>query len=111
MVCDERSMATQYLFGPLPATDVKMHEALLFALQPGVHRRAWCAVNDHCSDGKLVWQTKRCVLMEPVMQVSSRGTNLEHSFDRELTHATLDPKPPLDVEVDLKGVDWLHFTG
>ena len=58
-----------------------------------------------------MWQTKRLVLMEPVMQVSSRGTNLEQSFDRELTHTAADPKPPLDVDVSLGGVDWLHFTG
>lgn len=49
--------------------------------------------------------------MEPIMQVSSRGINLEHSVDRELSHAAADPKPSLDVEVDLKGADWLHFTG
>lgn len=49
--------------------------------------------------------------MEPVMQVDSRGTNLEYSFDRELTHVAAKPKIPLDVEVDLAGVDWLHFTG
>lgn len=58
-----------------------------------------------------MWQTKRLVLMEPVMQVSSRGTNLEQSFDRDLTHIAADPKPPLDVDVNLGGVDWLHFTG
>ena len=80
-------------------------------MQSGVHRRAWCAVNDHCSDGGLAWRTKHCILMEPVMQVSSRGTNLEHSFDKEMIHAAADAQVLSEVEVDLTGVDWLHFTG
>lgn len=84
---------------------------VLHAMQPGVHRRAWCAVNDHCSEGGPVWRTKHCILMEPVMQVSSRGTNLEQSFDRELAHVAAEPTLPSGVQVHLGGVDWLHFTG
>ena len=77
-------------------------------VQPGVHRRAWCAVNDHCGDQGLVWRCKNCILMEPVMQVPSRGTNLQGTFQSAATPA---PRTQLDVQVDLRGVDWLHFKG
>ncbi|KAL3155815.1 hypothetical protein ABBQ32_012827 [Trebouxia sp. C0010 RCD-2024] len=75
---------------------------------PGVHRRAWCAVNDHCGDKGPVWRCKNCILMEPVMQVPSRGTNLQGTFQSATTPA---PAKQLDVQVDLGGVDWLHFKG
>ena len=78
------------------------------AMQPGVHRRAWCAVNDHCSNKGPVWRCKNCILMEPVMQVPSRGTNLQATFQSAATPA---PGIQLDVQVDLRGVDWLQFKG
>lgn len=82
---------------------------MVFALlQPGVHRRAWCAVNDYCGDKGPVWRCKNCILMEPVMQVPSRGTNLQGTFQSATTPA---PARQLDVQVDLRGVDWLHFKG
>ena len=77
-------------------------------MQPGIHRRAWCAVNDHCSDKGPVWRTKRCILMEAIMEVPSRGTDLQQSFDSAATAAPIRGPP---VDVDLGGVDWLHFTG
>ena len=77
-------------------------------VQPGVHRRAWCAVNDHCSDTGPVWQSKHCILMEPVMEVPSRGTNLQEVF---CSAAMAPPVSNPSVHVDLKGVDWLHFKG
>lgn len=75
---------------------------------PGVHRRAWCAVNDHCSDTGPVWQSRHCILMEPVMEVPSRGTNLQEVF---CSAAMAPPVRNPSVYVDLKGVDWLHFKG
>ena len=77
-------------------------------MQPGVHRRAWCAVNDHCSDQGPVWRCKNCILMEPVMQVPSRGTNLQGTFH---SAATPGPARQLDVQVELRGVNWLQFKG
>ena len=65
-------------------------------------------MNDHCSDKGPVWRCKKCVLMEPVMQVPSRGTNLQGTFQSAATPA---PRRHLDVQVDLRGVDWLHFKG
>lgn len=75
---------------------------------PGVHRRAWFAVNDYCSNKGPVWRAKNCTLMEPVMQVPSRGTNLQESFLSTKTAAPADGPP---VHVDLRGVDWLKFKG
>ncbi|DBA67866.1 TPA: hypothetical protein ACH3X2_014210 [Trebouxia sp. C0005] len=75
---------------------------------PGVHRRAWCAVNDHCSDSGPVWRSRHCILMEPVMEVPSRGTNLQEVF---CSAATAPPVGNPSVHVDLKGVDWLRFQG
>ena len=46
--------------------------------------------------------------MEPVMQVPSRGTNLQGTFQSAVTPA---PGRQLDVQVDLRGVDWLQFKG
>ena len=46
--------------------------------------------------------------MEPVMQVPSRGTNLQGTFQSAATPAS---SRLLDVQVDLRGVDWLHFKG
>ena len=77
-------------------------------MQPGVHRRAWFAVNDYCSNKGPVWRAKNCTLMEPVMQVPSRGTNLQESFLSTKTAAPADGPP---VHVDLCGVDWLKFKG
>ena len=65
-------------------------------------------MNDHCSDKGPVWRCKNCILMEPVMQVPSRGTNLQGAFQSATTPA---PARQLDVQVDLRGVDWLHFKG
>lgn len=42
------------------------------------------------------------------MQVPSRGTNLQGTFQSATTPA---PAKQLDVQVDLGGVDWLHFKG
>ena len=42
------------------------------------------------------------------MQVPSRGTNLQGTFQSAATPA---PGPLLDVQVDLRGVDWLQFKG
>ena len=42
------------------------------------------------------------------MQVPSRGTNLQAAFQSAPTPA---PARQLDVQVDLRGVDWLHFKG
>ena len=46
--------------------------------------------------------------MEPVMQVPSRGTNLQATFQSAATPA---PGRQLDVQVDLRGVGWLQFKG
>ena len=46
--------------------------------------------------------------MEPVMQVPSRGTNLQGAFQSAVTPG---PQPLLNVQVDLRGVDWLLFKG
>lgn len=77
-------------------------------MQPGTHRRAWCAINDHCSSKGPVWRPKKCILLEAVKQVPSRGTNLQAAFQSEATTA---PVHGPAVEVDLAGVDWLHFYG
>ena len=42
------------------------------------------------------------------MQVPSRGTNLQGTFQSAATPA---PDRLLDVRVDLRGVDWLQFKG
>ncbi len=46
--------------------------------------------------------------MEPVMEVPSRGTNLQEVF---CSAAMASPVSNPSVHVDLKGVDWLHFKG
>ena len=46
--------------------------------------------------------------MEPVFEVSSRGTNLQEAFQSGVTQA---PQPESDIEVDLQGVDWLQYKG
>ncbi len=46
--------------------------------------------------------------MEPVMEVPSRGTNLQEIF---CSAAMAPPVSNPSVRVDLKGVDWLHFKG
>ncbi len=46
--------------------------------------------------------------MEPVMEVPSRGTNLQEVF---CSAAMAPPVSNPSVHVDLKGVDWLHFKG
>lgn len=46
--------------------------------------------------------------MEPVFEVSSRGTNLQQTF-HSAAISVPDQSPPVDV--DLSGVDWLHYKG
>ena len=46
--------------------------------------------------------------MEPVMEVPSRGTNLQEVF---CSAAMAPPVRNPSVHVDLKAVDWLHFKG
>ena len=46
--------------------------------------------------------------MEPVFEVSSRGTDLQEAFQSGVTQA---PQPESDIEVDLQGVDWLQYKG
>ncbi len=46
--------------------------------------------------------------MEPVMEVPSRGTNLQESF---MSAATAAPVKAPAMNVDLRGVDWLQFKG
>ena len=77
-------------------------------MQSGVQRRAFCAVNEQCSRKGPVWQTNKCILMQPVFQVPSRGTNLQESFQSDATPA---PTSGPAVEVDLRGVDWLGYNG
>ena len=45
-------------------------------LQPGVHRRAFLVVNDHCSAKGTAWRARQCILMAPVLTVPSRGSCL-----------------------------------
>ena len=80
----------------------------LCGVQPGVHRRAWCAVNEHCNGKGPVWSTKHCILMEPMKQVPSRGTNLQQAFNSPTTAA---PTKGPAVQVDLGPVDWLQYGG
>lgn len=75
---------------------------------PGVHRRAWCAVNEHCSRKGPVWSSQHCIMMEPVKQVPSRGTNLQQAFN---SAATAAPVTGPAVQVDLGTVDWLQYGG
>ncbi len=76
--------------------------------QPGVHRRAWCAVNEHCSKKGPVWSSQHCIMMEPVKQVPSRGTNLQQAFN---SAATAAPVTGPAVQVDVGTVDWLQYGG
>ena len=65
-------------------------------------------MNEHCSKKGPVWSSQHCIMMEPVKQVPSRGTNLQQAFN---SAATAAPVTGPAVQVDLGTVDWLQYGG